>query len=173
MIFEKFTWFWKFFIFTISSYDVYFATYSRLNVHVVSSGKKIQQFWNNPQMKFVRLVYIFFTLTFFVIYLNCAASTASPLSHREKVTRGLARTSQQSFDFVHLIISAILSQTLSQTNLPSHSRAKKFLQFSLLRQQDKNLMRFSRQALIPPSTRATLKSFGDVFAKSCNQCRCK
>ena len=30
-------------------------------------------------------------------------------------------------------------------------------------------MRFSRQALILPSTRATLKSFGDVFAKSCNQ----
>ena len=76
MIFEKFIWFWKFFIFTISSYDVYFATYSRLNVHVVSSGKKIQQFENNPQMKFVRLVYMYFTLTYFASYLNCAASTA-------------------------------------------------------------------------------------------------
>ena len=34
-------------------------------------------------------------------------------------------------------------------------------------------MRYSRQALFPPSTRATLKSFGDVFAKSCYQCRSK
>ena len=62
---------------------------------------------------------------------------------------------------------------LLQTNIPSHLRTKKFLQFSLLRQEEKNLMCFSRQALIRPSTRATLKSFGDVFAKSCNQCRCK
>ena len=28
-------------------------------------------------------------------------------------------------------------------------------------------MRYSRLALFPPSTRATLKLFGDVFAKSC------
>ena len=34
-------------------------------------------------------------------------------------------------------------------------------------------MRYSRLALFPPSTRATLKLFGDVFAKSCYSCRCK
>ena len=28
-------------------------------------------------------------------------------------------------------------------------------------------MRYSRLALFPPSTRSTLKLFGDVFAKSC------
>ena len=45
--------------------------------------------------------------------------------------------------------------------------------FSFLWQDKICLMRYSRQALFPPSTRATLKSFGDVFAKSCYQCRSK
>ena len=50
---------------------------------------------------------------------------------------------------------------------------KKFLHFSFLRQEKISLMRYSRQAFFPASTRATLKSFGDVFAKSCYQYRCK
>ena len=50
---------------------------------------------------------------------------------------------------------------------------KEISSFSFLWQDKICLMRYSRQALFPPSTRATLKSFGDVFAKSCYQCRCK
>ena len=50
---------------------------------------------------------------------------------------------------------------------------KKFLNFWGLWQDTICLMRYSCQALFPPSTRATLKSFGDVFAQTCCQCRCK
>ena len=50
---------------------------------------------------------------------------------------------------------------------------KKFLHFSFLRQDTICLKHYSPLALFPASRRATLKSFGDVFAKSCYQCRCK
>ena len=129
---------------------------------------KITHKWNSSGWCICISHLLFSLFTWIVLLL-----LRSALFDREEVTKCLAHTWQPPCWFVHLIVSAILSQTFSQTNIPSHSRTKKFLQFSLLRQQDKNLMRFSRQALIPPSTRATLKSFGDVFAKSCNQCRCK
>ena len=50
---------------------------------------------------------------------------------------------------------------------------KKFLQFFPSPPRTICLMRYSRQALFPPSTRATLKSFGGVFAKTCYQWRGK
>ena len=59
------------------------------------------------------------------------------------------------------------------TNSEKGIGTKKFLNFWGLWQDTICLMRYSCQALFPPSTRATLKSFGDVFAQSCCQCRCK
>ena len=59
------------------------------------------------------------------------------------------------------------------TNLEEGIWTKKFLNFWGLWQDTICLMRYSCQTLFPPSTRATLKSFGDVFAQSCCQCRCK
>ena len=69
--------------------------------------------------------------------------------------------------------ASLLSLVIDSNQLKKGVGTKKFLYFSFLRQEKICLMRYSRQALFPPSTRATLKSFGDVFAKSCYQCRSK
>ena len=69
--------------------------------------------------------------------------------------------------------ASLWSLVIESNQLEKGVGTKKFLYFSFLRQEKICLMRYSRQALFPPSTRATLKSFGDVFAKSCYQCRSK
>ena len=69
--------------------------------------------------------------------------------------------------------ASLLSLVIDSNQLKKGVGTKKFLHFSFLRQEKIYLMRHSRQALFPASTRATLKSFGDVFAKSCYQYRCK
>ena len=129
---------------------------------------KLTHKWNSSGWCIYVSHFYFLLLTWIVLL-----PPGSSLFHREEATKRLAHTWRLQFRFVHRNVSALPSRIFFQTDLPSHSRTKKFLQFSLLRQQDKNLMRFSCQALIPPSARATLKSFGDVFAKSCNQCRCQ
>ena len=69
--------------------------------------------------------------------------------------------------------ASLLSLVIDSNQLKKGVGTKKFLYFSFLRQEKICLMRYSRQALFPPSTRATLKSFGDVFAKSSYECHCK